>query len=129
MTVTNRIIKKITLYVVKILHISFLFISLFGPYLTNNYNYLLILLFLYMSTMTQWYLIGKCFLTNIECKLEGIPTKKYADGSDKSFMTTFIEKKFCIGENIIKNIFVLIPFFNFIVCLIKLYYLLKTCDK
>ena len=119
-------IKKIILYIIKILHIIFLFVSLLGPYLTNNYNSLLILLFLYMVTMTQWYMIGKCFLTNIEYKLEGTQIIKYADGSDKSFMTTFMEKNFGLSEKIIKNIFVLIPLFNFIVCLIKLHYLLKN---
>ena len=119
-------IKKILLYIIKILHIIFLVVSLFGPYLTNNYKFLLILLFLYMVTMTQWYMIGKCFLTNIEYELEGTKIKKYSDGSDKSFMTTFIEKNFGLSEKIIKNIFVLIPLFNFIICLIKLYYLLTN---
>jgi hypothetical protein len=123
----NKNSKKITLYVVKILHILFLFLLIFGPYSINNYKLLLILLFLYMFTMTQWYLIGKCFLTNIEYDLEGSKVKKYADGSDKSFMTTFMEQKFGLSEKLVKNIFVFIPFFNFIVCLVKLHFLLNKC--
>ena len=80
--------------------------------------------------MLNWYLFNNCFLTDIEYTLSNEKTNKYKDGSDKSFITIFLEKNLFINEKVLFYIFTLTPVFNAIICLIKIYYLYKNkCKK
>ena len=76
--------------------------------------------------MLQWYLFGRCLLTDIEYKLENKKITKFADGSSKNFIVDLLEKNLYINEKVLFYIFVLFPFFNTIVCLIKIN---KKLDK
>ena len=134
MSITNMSIKHITLKkilanTIKLIHALFIFIALIGPYVTNNNNHLLSLTLLYMFVISQWYVLGNCFLTNIEYELAGEKIKKYANGSSKGFMSNYVEKKLGLTEKQFIYFVVFVPFFNFLLCLIKIYYKLKNCSK
>jgi len=106
--------------IVKGIHICFMIFLLIGPYFYHDHKSLLLLNFLYMFLMTQWYLFGRCLLTDIEYGLEGKKIKKYADGSSKNFIVDLLEKNLYINEKILFYIFVCIPVINNILATIKL---------
>lgn len=122
-------INKILSYLIRILHIIYLIISIIGPYIFNDIRILIFLIIVYLFTITQWYLFNTCLLTDIEYKLSNEKKTKYKDGTEKSFMVYFFEKNLNIDEKVLFYIFTLIPVFNAIICLIKIYYLYKNKYK
>lgn len=122
-------INKILSYLIRIFHIMYLVFSIIGPYIFNDIKILIFLVLVYLFTITQWYLFNSCLLTDIEYKLSNEKKTKYKDGSDKSFMVYFFEKNFNIDEKVLFYIFTLIPVFNSVICLIKIYYLYKSKCK
>ena len=117
-------------YLIKIIHISYLILSIIGPYIFNDILILLVFIFLYVLTLAQWYIFDRCLLTDIEDKLSDKKTALYKDGTKKSFMVLFLEKKLNINEKVLYYIFVLIPIINSIVCLIKIYLInIRKCNK
>ena len=121
--------KKILSYLIKIFHVIYLIISLIGPYIFNDMRILLILVFLYMSTIIQWYLFNRCLLTDIEDSLAESDTLRYKNGEPKSFITGLIQEKLHISEEVTGFFFTAIPMINSMICLIKIYYLCKSCIK
>lgn len=119
-------LNKILSYIIRILHIVYLILSIIGPYIFNDIKILILFVIIYIFTITQWYLFNTCLLTDIEYKLTNEKKTKYKDGSEKSFMVYFFEKNFNINEKVLFYIFTLIPVFNSIVCLFKIYYLYKN---
>lgn len=115
--------KRIFLYLIKILHGLILLLSLIGPYIFNDLKILLTLIFLYICTISQWYLFNRCLLTDIETSLGNEITSYYKNGFPKSFISTYIQNKLNINEEIIKFLFTSVPIINTIVCLVKIYYL------
>lgn len=123
-------IKKILVLLLKTLHVLYVIFSLIAPYIFNDIKMLLFLIFLYILTLAQWYIFNKCLLTGIEYKLSDNKTNKYKDGTDKSFMTVFLEENFNLDETTVYYFFTMIPIINGIVCIIKIYYIyLNKCKK
>lgn len=115
--------------IIRILHTLYIIFSIFGPYLFNDIKILCLLIFFYIATITQWYLFNSCLLTDIEYSLSDQNITKYKDGSSKSFIVNFLEKKLNINEKILYYIFTFIPVFNAFVCLIKILYLYNKCTS
>jgi hypothetical protein len=123
-------IKKLLLYLLKTLHVLYVIFSIIAPYIFNDIRILLFLILLYILTLAQWYIFNRCLLTNIEDWLSDIKTIKYKDGSDKSFMSVYLQTNFNISEKTIFYLFTLIPIINGIFCIIKIYYIyLNKCKK
>lgn len=116
-------------YLIKIIHLSYVIISLIGPYIFKSIPILLLFVGLYILTIAQWYIFNKCLLTDIEDKLLNNKTALYKDGTKKSFMILFLERNLNINEKVLYYIFVLIPVINCIVCLVKIYLIyMKECN-
>jgi len=63
----NKVIAKI----LKLFHIIFTIILLIGPYITDNYDHIVIFILLHICLIIQWLLYKQCILTDIEYILEG----------------------------------------------------------
>jgi len=123
-------IKKILVCLLKTLHVLYVIFSIIAPYIFNDIRILLFMILLYMLTLGQWYIFNKCLLTNIEDWLSDKKTIKYKDGSDKSFMSVFLQDNFNISEKSIYYLFTMIPVINSIVCIVKIYYIyLNKCKN
>ena len=123
-------IKKILVLLLKTLHVLYVIFSIVAPYIFNDIRILLFLILLYILTLAQWHIFNKCLLTNIEDWLSDAKTIKYKDGSDKSFMSIFLQQTFHLNEKNIYYLFTSIPIINSIVCIIKIYYIyLNKCKK
>jgi hypothetical protein len=120
-------LKKILSIIIKIIHAIYFIFVLIGPYIFNDIRILLILIFFYVITITQWYLFNRCLLTDIEDSLAKTTSLYYKDGKPKSFITGFIQEKLNMSEEVAGMILTLIPVINSIVCLIKIYYLCSSC--
>lgn len=118
-------LKQILLFILKIFHILYSIFIVVSPYIFNDIKILLFLILLYILTLGQWYLFNRCLLNDLEELLSGSNKIIYSNGSSKSFMTYFFEKNFHIDEKILFYFFTLIPIFNSIVCLFKIYYILN----
>lgn len=97
-----------------------MFIVLCGPYFTNNITLLIFIIGYNIALITGWYIFGGCWLTMLEQKLQG-NTDKYADGSEKSYISTYLQEYLGINEKVIYYTFTFIPVFNSIVALCKIY--------
>jgi hypothetical protein len=121
-------IKKILVLLLKTLHVLYIIFTIIAPYIFSDIRILLFLILLYILTLAQWYIFDRCLLTNIEDWLSEKKTIKYKDGSDKSFMTIYLQKNFHISERSVYYLFTMIPIINGIVCVIKIYYIyLNKC--
>ena len=126
-----ELLKETVSFALSALHILLIFYALFAPYVTNNTTILLLTMIYYMFIMTQWYLMDGCILTPIEDYLMNKKSEKYADGSNKSFITVFFNSV-GINENIMYFFWVFVTVFNFLVCAYKIYsqtQLYKNCRK
>jgi len=123
-------IKKILVFLLKTLHVLYVIFSIVAPYIFNDIRILLFLILLYILTLAQWYIFNKCLLTNIEDWLSDTKTIKYKNGSDKSFMSVFLQQNFHLSEKNIFYLFTMIPIINGIACIIKIYYIyLNKCKN
>jgi hypothetical protein len=113
---------KICVGSLMMIHNISMFVVLCGPYLTSNLSVLLFLVFYNIILITGWYIFGGCWLTMLEQKIQG-NTDTYADGSEKSYVTIFLEETFGLDEKIIYYIITFIPVINSAVALWKVYLL------
>jgi len=113
---------KICVGSLMMIHNISMFVVLCGPYLTSNLSMLLFLVFYNIILITGWYIFGGCWLTMLEQKIQG-NTDTYADGSEKSYVTIFLEDTFGLDEKIIYYIITFIPVINSAVALWKVYLL------
>ena len=111
-------------YVIKTIHLAYFVTIAIGPYITNSVPYLLLLIILYISAVTSWYLIGNCFLTDIENYLLGI---KNEPNKDDSFITIYLGTLFGSYGKYMPTILSIIPLINTMVCLIKIYRIKCKC--
>jgi len=113
---------KICVGSLMMIHNISMFVVLCGPYLTSNLSVLLFLVFYNIILITGWYIFGGCWLTMLEQKIQG-NADTYADGSEKSYVTIFLEDTFGLDEKIIYYIITFIPVINSAVALWKIYLL------
>ena len=113
---------KICVGSLMMIHNISMFVVLCGPYLTSNPSVLLFLVFYNIILITGWYIFGGCWLTMLEQKIQG-NADTYADGSEKSYVTIFLEDTFGLDEKIIYYIITFIPVINSAVALWKIYLL------
>jgi len=119
-------LRTILLYIIKGLHVLQSAVLLVGPYITNNYILLSILIAGYMLLMTFWYLYGHCICTPLEQYLEKVDdaeVSKYEDGNLKSFISVYLEK-YLGGEKIVFYTVTWIPVINMAISLFKLNYII-----
>jgi len=113
-------------YIFLFVHFVIIIILLFLPYFTNNLYILLTLILVYNLILTQYYLLGSCFLNKIENKL----FKKNnisKEGRVKSIFTNPVEK--ILGEKNAHIFLSLLPLLNTIYIYIKLILILKKKNK
>lgn len=113
---------KICVYSLMMIHNISMFVVLCGPYLTSNLGMLLFLVFYNIILITGWYIFGGCWLTMLEQKIQG-NADTYADGSEKSYVTIFLEDTFGLDEKMIYYIITFIPVINSATALWKIYLL------
>ena len=125
----DKNIKKILIFLLKIVHVLYFIFFIISPYIFNDVRILLFLILIYVINLESWYLFNKCFLTDFE-ELEQEEKHTYKDGSKKSFITQFLQDKLNINEKYLYYFTSLIPVFNTIVCLIKIYIIInKKCKR
>lgn len=107
-------------FALMILHTVSMGIVLFGPYLTNRIGVLIFLVGYNITIITGWYLFGGCWLTMLEQKLQG-NTDTYADGSEKSYVTIFLQETLGWDERVGYYLITFIPVINSGVALSKIY--------
>lgn len=97
-------------YMVMLLHIIFNFVIIFTPYITNNIYLLLLVIVTNVFILTQWYLLGSCFLNKIENILTQTNDSVYENGNDKSIFVRLIQSY--VGEKPAFVFLSLIPLIN-----------------
>jgi hypothetical protein len=113
-------------YILLLVHFIIIIILLFLPYFTKNIYLLLTLIVVYNIILTQYYLLGSCFLNKIENKL--LKTQNLSnEGREKSVFSYHIEK--LIGEKNTHIFLSLIPLINTIYIYIKLIVILSNKNK
>ena len=124
---TKKFINKIIYYLIGNLivfaHFVFNIFMIFMPYLTNNIYILITIIALNICILTQWYLLGNCFLNKIESVFLGREKNISSDGLEKSSFVYYFEK--VIGEKNTHLFFSLIPLINSIYCYVKIMHLLR----
>ena len=113
---------EICVFTLMMIHNISMFIVLCGPYLTNNIGILIFLVAYNIILITGWYVFGGCWLTMLEQHLQG-NTDKYEDGSEKSYITIFLQNTFGLDEKLIYYVVTSVPVINSGVALTKIYLL------
>ena len=94
-------------YIIIFLHLIFSLFMIFVPFLTNNVYILITMILLNVVVLTQWYLIGECFLNKIENYFLERKDKITNDLSSKSIFGYYLEM--VLGEKNTVYIGSLIP--------------------
>lgn len=114
--------RKFMLYLLIAFHNVSMFIVSFGPYLTNNLLFLLLLVFYNIALISGWYIFNGCWLTQLEQTFQD-NVENYENGNEKSFITTFLQNTFGIDEMVIYYFITFVPIINSAVCLWKIYFI------
>jgi hypothetical protein len=107
-------------FIVITLHIIYSIVVSIGPYLTNNIVILSLFIINNTGIILLWYLVGHCFLTDLENYLLDI--KKVTKNEDNFITKIFIR---FFGENSKKFVvffLAILPFINTCVCVYKIYH-------
>ncbi len=131
-TFIDKIINLILTYLVKIFHLVLIIVIMIGPYISNNYYFLIGLIVFYITVSVQWNILkGNCIITVIENKLNrknDIIPKNELDGEQEvGFMAKLMMEKFSLSHRSVDILIMLIPFVNSLVCSFKLLYLMNKC--
>lgn len=110
-------------YMVVMFHLCFNIFMISIPYITNNIYILLLVIVTNVFILTQWFLLGSCYLNNLENILLQSDDTVYENGSNKSIFIRLVQPYF--GENAAFVFFSLIPLFNSTYAGIKIGHILQ----
>jgi hypothetical protein len=104
-------------YILSIIHFIFIIIILITPYFTDNIYLLLLYIIINNLLLTQWYLLGNCFLNNLENYFLSKNNMKKNTRHKSIFAIPF---ELCFSENNTHILLSLIPLINSIYAYIKI---------
>jgi len=125
-TILYLMLATILYYLVKTLHCFLPLLLLVGPFVLKI-KYLFVLLVINIYIVTDWYLYGKCFLTDVEHAINPEQNKTY---TKKSFILIAIENQMpFIDDKILLKWISSVPLFSTIVCAIRIYQQCIECNR
>ena len=118
----DDLLRKIALYSLMAFHNVSMFVVLFGPYLTNDLFFLILLIAYNIALITGWYIFNGCWLTQLEQQFQD-DIETYENGNEKSYVSTFLQDMLGIDEKIVYYFITFVPVFNSAVGLYKIYFI------
>lgn len=120
-TTNNQINIQILLYLIFVLHWIIVSITVIGPFIFSNNRILCFIIVLNIFVVTQWYLYGYCFLTDIEKYLQPETPSLDNTNDNNGFITILVQKYIqVLDEKTVAQILGCVPFFSTTICCIKI---------
>ncbi len=133
-TFLDKIFNIFLIYLTKFIHLILIIISVFGPYMSNNYYFLIGLIVFYISISVQWNIMnGNCIITvwenNLERKKDVIPLSIKKNDKEIGYVADIISKLSGINSSNVDKLIMIIPFINSLVCCFKLLNIINKTKK
>ncbi len=133
-TFLDKIFNIFLIYLTKFIHFILIIISVFGPYMSNNYYFLIGLIVFYISISVQWNIMnGNCIITvwenNLERKKDVIPLSIKKNDKEIGYVADIISKLSGINSSNVDKLIMIIPFINSLVCCFKLLNIINKTKK